>query len=324
MLTALLLAPAPALAAPGQCSAKERKDAGALADKAFEQFEAADYRAAIDSFGQAEEKCHSPRLLVFIARAHMGLGELLRARDLLQQAASEPLTPRSPPSFREAQTEARKELDALKPRIPVIQVTLSGTSTDVARATVNGEETSLETLQQGLDVDPGKYTVRVEAPGVAPTERRLILRESRVERLEIVLQPQETTAPPPPESTSSSLAPTIAAFSVGALGLGLGVVTGVMSSSAVSDIKSRCNGNDCLKSDEDAAARAGTLGNLSTAGFILGGLGVATGAVLLIVRASGGGSDGEDDTEAEPSTAIRIPEVQVGIGPGSILLHGRF
>lgn len=317
---AAALAPGAASAAPKPCSASERKAAGGLADKGFEQFEAADYKAAIEFFEQAEEKCHSPRLLIFLGLAHARSGKLLRARELFQQAADEPITPRSPASFREAQIEARKELEALKPRIPVLQLTLSGASASEAQVTLDDEEADVEELQRGRELDPGKHTLVVEAPGIDPTERRLILRESVVERIEIVLRTAEAPPPPQPEGDRPSLAPPIIALGLGAVGVGVGVITGAMSSSAVSDIKSRCEGNQCLRSDAPAADRAETLGNVSTAAFILGGVGLAAGAALLILR------PGDDDGGAPASagSARAAPRLTLGVGPGSLHLGGTF
>lgn len=318
---AAALAPGAAGAAPKQCSPAERKAAGGLADKGFEQFEAADYKASIEFFQQAEEKCHSPRLLVFLGLAHARSGKLLRARELFQQAADEPITPRSPASFREAQVEARKELEALKPRIPVLQVTLSGASASEAQVTLDGEAADAEELQRGRELDPGRHTLVVEAPGIDPTERRLILRESVVERIEIVLRTAEAPPPPPPPDEGGPPLAPIIAFGLGAVGVGVGVVTGVMSSSAVSDIKSRCDGNQCLRSDAPAADRAETLGNVSTAAFILGGVGLAAGAVLLVLR------PGEDEDGGAPVSARgtrTAPRLTLGVGPGSLHLGGRF
>jgi hypothetical protein len=86
-----------------------------------------------------------------------------------------------------------------------------------------------------------------------------------------------------------------------------------MASGTVSDIKTRCEGNQCLKSDAAAAERAELYGNISTVGFVVGGLGVITGATLLIVR-SGSSSPSK-------SAAARVV---VQAGPGSIQLGGTF
>lgn len=320
-LAATLALPAPARAQTKTCSAKERKAASTLADKGFEQFEAADYAAAIDSFSRAEERCHSPRLLVFLARAHVRRRELLRAREILQQAADEPITRRSPSSFREAQIEARKELEELEPRIPVLQALFTGGASDGLAITLDGARVPAADLQRGKQIDPGEHTLVAEAPGFQRVERHLVVRESTVERLEISMRPEATSdapedAPPATPGSSPSLVPPVLAFSVGAIGVGVGVATGLLSAGTVSDIKSRCEGNQCLKSDAAAAERAELFGNVSTVGFIVGGLGVVTGATLLILRS------GSSSPEPSGGAARRVIEVEVG--PGSVRLGGTF
>lgn len=316
LATALAALSGEARAAQGVCSAKERKAASTLADKGFEQFEAADYEAAIASFSEAEERCHSPRLLIFLSRAHARRGELLRARELLQQAADEPITRRSPASFREAQVEARKELEALQPRIPVLQALFTGGPSDGLRVTLDGAEVPAADLQRGQEMDPGEHVLAAEAPGFERAERHVVLREATVERLEVALRPVQ---PPPDPSADAddrpSMVPPVVAFSVGALGLGVGAVTGLISASTVGDIKTRCQANQCLKSDAEAADRAALLGNVSTVGFIVGGLGVATGAALLILRSG-------SSSPPPQSGAARVTTVRVG--PGSVQLGGTF
>jgi hypothetical protein len=65
------------------------------------------------------------------------------------------------------------------------------------------------------------------------------------------------------------------------LGLGVGAVTGAVSLSQASSIKSQCNGNACPSNLKDEHDRAVVLGNVSTATFVIGGAALATGGVLL-------------------------------------------
>ncbi|MCC6554291.1 MAG: hypothetical protein IT372_15020 [Polyangiaceae bacterium] len=290
------------------CSARDRKAAEALADKGFEHFEAADYKAAAGSFEEAEGRCHSPRLLVFLARSHARLGELLRARELLEEAAGEPITKRSPTSFREAQVEARKELEALRPRIPVLQALITGAPQEKVALRLDGGAVEIAEISRGRELDPGEHTLVAEAPGFEPLTRHVVLRESTVERLELALRPV-AAAPPPPERPS--LAPPIAAFALGAVGIGVGAVTGILSANEVSDIKSRCEGNQCLKADAEQGDRAALLGTVSTVGFVAGGVGVAAGVLLLALRPA-------------PAPGASASRAVLSAGPGSFRLGGTF
>jgi hypothetical protein len=76
-------------------------------------------------------------------------------------------------------------------------------------------------------------------------------------------------------------------FTVAGLGGGLGAVTGLMSLSKTSSVKSTCNGNVCPPSSAGDISTAGTLATVSDVGFIVGGVGLAVGVVGVIMLATG-------------------------------------
>jgi hypothetical protein len=75
---------------------------------------------------------------------------------------------------------------------------------------------------------------------------------------------------------------------VGAVALGVGVVTGVMAMSKNKSSTDQCpNDGACASKDAvDANSSAKTLGTISTIGFIAGGVGLAAGAILLATAPS--------------------------------------
>jgi len=102
--------------------------------------------------------------------------------------------------------------------------------------------------------------------------------------------PAAPPAPEPAGSSSWSGQKTFAlvAGGVGVLGLVLGSVTGAQAFSKWSDAKNQCNGGcppggpaDTTKNDAQTAA------TVSTAAFVVGGLGIAAGAVLWFTAPSG-------------------------------------
>ena len=88
-------------------------------------------------------------------------------------------------------------------------------------------------------------------------------------------------------------------------------------------MKTHCDGNQCDPSYEGDADSAATLGNVSTVGFVIGGLGVGAGVVLLVLRS------GSDTAEA-PVASSRLrgpfarPTVEPVVGLGAAGLRGRF
>ncbi|XXX74547.1 tetratricopeptide repeat protein [Sorangium sp. So ce134] len=132
---------------------------------------------------------------------------------------------------------------------------------------------------------------------------------------------RDTPAPGGAEGGGGSLLPAGLAFGLGAVGIGVGAVTGLVSLSKVSDIKERCEGQRCpaeLKGDADTAT---TLGHVSTVSFIVGAASAAAGVVLLVVRPGG---DAAPDAAGAAARAQRGVAWSAGVGLGRIEIQGTF
>jgi hypothetical protein len=97
-------------------------------------------------------------------------------------------------------------------------------------------------------------------------------------------------------------------LSAGVAALGIGAVTGVLTLTAASGLKSSCRGNVCLPSQEGTGLKAGALATVSTAELVWGAAVAASGVTLLVVRPFGRGS----------------AAAAVAAGPGSVWMAGRF
>jgi hypothetical protein len=76
----------------------------------------------------------------------------------------------------------------------------------------------------------------------------------------------------------------IAGFSVGALGIGVGTVFGVLSMSKHNQAKSDCSTPNCpTAAGQSEWSDAYTFGNVATAAFIVGGVGLAAGVTFWLV-----------------------------------------
>ncbi|MCK6590220.1 MAG: tetratricopeptide repeat protein, partial [Polyangiaceae bacterium] len=115
-----------------------------------------------------------------------------------------------------------------------------------------------------------------------------------------------------------SLIPAIAAFGVGAVGLGVGGVTGALVIGRASDLKARCQGNLCPISDKDEADSARALGTVSTVAFVVGAAAAATGVVLLVLRAPG-----SDESAANAGSSM-VMSMKARVGVGRVSIEGRF
>jgi hypothetical protein len=82
------------------------------------------------------------------------------------------------------------------------------------------------------------------------------------------------------------LVPAIISFSLGAAGIATGAATGVVSLNKVSELDKRCPTKvNCSPADLPLATSAKTFGNVSTGAFVVGGVGVAAGLLLVLLPA---------------------------------------
>jgi tetratricopeptide (TPR) repeat protein len=295
------------------------KDAArALADKGAELYEAGKYEEAIAQFRRADEIVHAPTFVLAMAQASAKVGKLIEARAHYQRVVDEPLAANAPASFVDAKLSATKELEELKRRIPTLQIVVTGAPPGEIKATIDGA--AVPSLDQAIEQNPGDHTVVVAPSRGKPMTVAVTLREGATERLEIAIAPDPSDRGGGSSSsntnTKGSIVPALIGFGVGGLGFGIGAVTGALALGKVSDIKATCSDNVCPRSQEAEASSAGTLADVSTVGFVIGGVGVAAGVVLLIVRPGGGG--GSADKPAEQAT------VRASFGFGSVHVSGTF
>jgi hypothetical protein len=198
-----------------------------------------------------------------------------------------------------------------KARVDGLSVTLDGTPIGSA------------TWGVALPVDPGSHTVRAEAPGHQPFERSIDT-ASGGQREEVSVPPLAaapggagTTPPAGGESTSTQSfwnGRNIGWISmgVGVVGVAVGSYFGVKAFSDWDDRNQGCK-SGCTPAAKDAGSQASTAATISTVGFAVGGIALATGVVLVVT--SHGGSKSAGST----------PSFQAGVvpAPGGALLNVR-
>ncbi|MFS8069477.1 MAG: PEGA domain-containing protein [Byssovorax sp.] len=129
----------------------------------------------------------------------------------------------------------------------------------------------------------GEHTVEVSADGFLPETRRVSLERRKRQVVTIALERNRDTA-----GFRAARKGAVASLVVGAAGLGVGAVTGILAFVKIQDVESRCAGIRCPPSERANVGAASTLGNVSTTSLVLGGLGVAAGSILLISLRPGG------------------------------------
>ncbi|XXT22110.1 tetratricopeptide repeat protein [Sorangium sp. So ce429] len=228
-LLALTLPAIPAAAIAQQAPPTEQAKAAArnLANKGQDLFDTGRYEEALAAFREAEAQVHAPPLLLMIARSCERLGRLLEARSFYQRIVDEPLALGAPRPFQQAQADARSDLAALAPRIPALEVAVTGAAPAAMVLTLDGER-----IDQGTPVerDPGDHTLVAVAPGRSPRTRTIRLNEGARERVTIDLTPPPAAAAPRPDSSASASPRSDVRTAVllgGGVAAGAGLIAGV-------------------------------------------------------------------------------------------------
>jgi hypothetical protein len=309
-------------------SEADRATARALAREGYEALQKKDYERAEDRFRRADALVHAPTIVVDHARALTGLGRFVEACERYSLVIREGVPANAPWPWKQAVADATKEIAAIEPRRAWLKVTVKGASRP--QVLVDTDEVPGASLGVPRATDPGQRRVRVSANGFRPSEQLVELAEGEKREVVVELEPlpieevtlEEDAPPPPPETTTivvkSDRTLMYVAFGVGAAGIVVGSVTGVLALSVHSDISDKCGGREC---DPDVVrannlspeiSRWNTLATTSTVAFGVGLAAAAGGAFLYFTE--------KPPSEKNDSGVSVAPYV----GPGQIGAVGKF
>lgn len=340
VLAVASLLPAPALA---QTDA-QRAGARAAATAGAQAFVENRWSDAADLFARAEGVVHSPVQVLYLARSYEKLGQLVKAREAYLRIVNESIAPGAPEPWRDAKTDAQTESAALEPRIPYVTIEVEGAPSSSVHVTMDGVEVLSAFVGVPQPVDPGVHELKATAAGKADAVAKVSIVEAKRETVVLTFATQGTAvaagAPPEPATASGPKAVgpalplpvadaaqgvsplTWAAFGVGAVGLGVGTVFALKTSSKLEEANGLCtvptsSGGQACSDDkqsqinalDDSARSAKTL---AIVGFVAGGVGVAAGVTLLVL------SPGKNSSPPA-STGMRP-----WIGLGAAGVRGRF
>jgi hypothetical protein len=323
LLIALLLVPAlagHAAAQPQPVSDANRATARALAAEAHAAFDKKDYVTAADRFARADALVHAPTLLLGLAQSKIALGKWVEAQEILNRILREGVAPGSPPAFSRALGEAKKELDALTPRMPFVIVEVTGPSADAVKVSIGGVDLPAAVIGVKRPIDPGKHQVRAGAEGFTPVEEAVTAAEGKTVTVTLQLKADPNAPAPPPVTPSPEEKPSslrfklgIAGVAVGGAGIVLGAVAGGIALAKHGELAKKCpppSGNcDGSVTQGDLDSFRG-VANGATAGFVLGAALAATGIVLMVTA-----------PKAKPAAGAWITPL---VGPGALGLQGGF
>ncbi len=328
-------------------SDEQRAGARTLATDGAQAFNEGRFKDAVVLFGKAESLMHAPPHLLFMARAHAKLGQFVKAREAYLKIVKEQLPANAPQAFRDAQPIADEERKLVEPHIGRLTVKVEGAdgAKDLTVA-IDGQPMSVVLLGVPQPMDPGEHTVTATAAGFKGPPVNVSLKEAGQGAVTVKMEVDKSVPPPtatpaaaagggavvsttpngaPPSDSGGSNGMRIGSyvgFGVGAVGVVLGTVFVMKSASKRKDADKAtdnlvmCDSGGCLATDanaktiDDLDSQARSAKTIGIVGYVVGGLGVATGVTLFILS----------NNKEESKSAFVAPY----LGLGAVGVRGAF
>jgi hypothetical protein len=226
--------------------------------------------------------------------------------------------------------EIDAKVEAIRPRVPHLTIIVPKGIASLPGLSLVRNDVPIPVSQWGaaVPINPGKYVIEVtaldKAPWKAPVEIE-IGKDATVEVSPPWNEPAKTGANPQDGNRSQDTGSTSSGRSglrtagfvgigLGAVGLGVGAVLGglAVSKNNESDDGHCKPDNHCDQIGFDLRTEGRTLGNASTAAFVLGGVFVAAGVISVVVSGKSKEASGN------------APQASFWVGPSGLGVRGRW
>ncbi len=311
--------------------AQSAKSGSAEAEELFKQgraaLEARDYATACARFSSSLAIERAVGTLISLAQCEEASGRLASARQHWQEAAD--LADATNDRLNRGPV-ARKKVAELDPKVPRLVVRLAAGAPEGTTVQRDDVDLGSKVFGVALPVDPGPHVLTVVAPGRA--SRKYSITAAVGENVVEVEPGTPDAAPvsPAPVAPAQPLAPAATASSppsashggvrplawvalgLGVVGVGVGSYFGVDAMSKWSDAKNSC-GTGCPDGSRARNERSDALSGatVSTVSFVVGGVGLAAAAWLLLAP------------QAPETARLRI-EPSIGYGSAGLQARGAF
>lgn len=295
-LTAIALAASLALAStPAHAqSGSDRALAEALFQEGKKLMAEGKYGDACPKISESQRIDPGAGTMTALALCHRGAGKTATSWAEFKEVIS--LARRDGRADREQ--VAQENIAELEPKLSKLRVVVDpGAESQRVEVRIDESVLTRAAFGQALPVDPGVRRILATAPGKKSFEVAVTIGLERDEqtvkipRLDEDARASEAMDERSPSSSSTSsdpneqrlVVPTVIALGVGVAGVAVGSIFGVGAMSKQSSLDDTCTNKACPPSSKDDITSLKTSSMLSTIGFVAGGVGLVSAAVLYFV-----------------------------------------
>jgi len=201
-------------------SAADKATARQLATQGIQYYQQGKHADALDLLQRAEQLYDAPVHLIYIARTQAALGKVVDASETYRRLVRTDLPAGAPQAFKDAVTDAQKELQQLEPKIPSLRIDVVPADAKGLQLKVDGEVVSSVIVGINRPTNPGKHTVEAAAANYDTATASVDLAPGAKQTLKLQMHSSPgapapvgptSAAAPPPNSTASAEPKTVEA-----------------------------------------------------------------------------------------------------------------
>ncbi len=265
-----------------------------------------DWATACAKLAESQRLDPAPGTLLNLADCEEHRGHLAQAWQEFVQAQSQL------PKGDSRGPYAKSRADAVEKRLPHLSVRLEAGVPAGTHVVRDDQELGAASLGVSMPVDPGDHVLLARADGHIDGRAQVTLAEGESREITLALGPLSTVTPavpvarpaigapatmPAPPTTYTPVVPpekkgaptfAYALLGVGAVGIGVGTVAGVLALSRAGTVKDACGPDykTCTPASVDAAKDGKTFTTASTIGFVAGAVFAGAGLYFLLAPSS--------------------------------------
>lgn len=264
---------------------------------------------AIEKLKRAAALYAAPTIVVPLGECQIKVGKIVAGTEKLQRVVREPLAEDAPRPFLEAKQHAQALLDQALPRIAKLVIHVKAPAGARIAVTIDGSEVPHALLGASRPTDPGTHRLVARAPGFRSARRQITLSDGESKSVELELRPlpAHQHAAEGGMSTRSTIG--YVSLGLGAAGIGVGSVLGLVALQKKRDLDAQCPGGHCSPALAQDLANARNIGTASTISFGVGLAAAAVGVWLVL-----------GDSNSAPADE----SAQLWLGVGSAGVAGKF